>query len=331
MHRLLPLLLVLSLFVSCRPEPHTQRDIYVVSVADDFYGYNGSSRRLENVITDQGALISQLMTLGDVKVHAFLSEKGERYFSSSPRFIPVDKNGTELPDALRPSFHGFSFSPQNGDKKMDWTMKDVLEELLSIPSQGNDLVFFLYSGHGDKGTGNLLTNGDPHSTLYETMGVGNILDVLEVVGGRKILFIDACYSGFFQPQNSISSVDTFLDDSKSFWDHYSLESTWKEAWKPVIDTNRENLWILTSASTGQEALDSADYGDSPYQKSYGAFTYYLLRALGYDTDQNRAKKKQGRMTFCSLYEEIRRSYPWELLVQQTPCSSRSGIDIVLSD
>ena len=51
------LIFILSLFSCSNEVIPGEREIHFVSIADDFYNYNGNGRKLENVITDQAALI----------------------------------------------------------------------------------------------------------------------------------------------------------------------------------------------------------------------------------------------------------------------------------
>ena len=60
------LIFILSLFSCSNEVIPGEREIHFVSIADDFYNYNGNGRKLENVITDQAALIMQLQTFGDI-------------------------------------------------------------------------------------------------------------------------------------------------------------------------------------------------------------------------------------------------------------------------
>ena len=60
---LLILSLILSLFSCSNEVIPEEREIYIVTVADDFYNYNGNGRKLENVVTDQAALSMQFQTL----------------------------------------------------------------------------------------------------------------------------------------------------------------------------------------------------------------------------------------------------------------------------
>ena len=86
---------------------------------------------------------------------------------------------------------------------------------------------------------------------------------------------------------------------------------------------------MASAGRNQAASDSLSAGDSIVQSHYGAFTYYLLKALGYDMDTNEARKDTSSLTFYGIYSYIRSAFPSSEIDIQTPRVSLKRLDIRL--
>ena len=112
---ILILSLLLSLFSCSNQVIPEEREIYVVTVADDFYNYNGNGRKLENVVTDQAALIMQFQTMGDIHIRSYVAQDGKRYTSSTPFYVPVDKNNNELDRNDHENFKSFMYKPKDGE------------------------------------------------------------------------------------------------------------------------------------------------------------------------------------------------------------------------
>ena len=330
---LLIILFILLSLTSCSPQiSPTDRDIYLVTIADDFYNYNGNGRKLGNVITDQAAIYMQFQTLGDINVKAYISQNGERYSSSSPIYIPVDKNGNELSFNMDSSFKGFKYKPKDGEEEDRWNIYVVMEYLGTLELGENDLLILTYSGHGEKNSGNLMTNASQTTADYDALKVEELNERVSSLGGKKLIVLDSCYSGQFVSSSPLTSADVFSDKDKE--DRWLGKNYIKAMVDSVFSPEKEgkdytNLWILSSSGKSQEASDSLDGGDGPFQLSYGAFTYYLLKGLGYDTDRNEAVKKEERVTVYSLYSYIRRNFPDYETQIQTPRVSYGPLDLII--
>lgn len=319
--------LVLLLFPSCSPENTLDgRDIYLITVADDFYSSSSERNTLRTVVTDQAALISQLSTLSEnIHIYAFTAQNGKRYYSTHPRFEPVDKYGN-ITDASSSSFDHFSYVAESAESTSDWTMDSVLDAVGSLSTDSDDLIIFTYSGHGDKGTGDFITNAN--HTPYRTTDKYAVISAFSALPGRKVFFLDSCYSGSFISSSSFVTKDTFSTDEDKYTGEDTLTAVKNSSLKKRAKT-QENFWIMASAGRNQAASDSLSAGDSTVQNHYGAFTYYLLKALGYDMDRNEARKDTSSLTFYSVYSYIRSAFPSSELDIQTPRVSLRRLDIRL--
>lgn len=319
--------LILLLFPSCSPESTIkERDIYLVTVADDFYSSTSERNTLKTVVTDQAAIISQISTLSDnVHIYAFTSQNGKRYYSTHPKFEPVDQKGNKV-DASSSLFDHFNYIAESAESTEDWTMNTVLEKIGTIVSSSDDLIIFTYSGHGENGTGDFITNAnhDPYITTNKQA----VFDVFAELPGKKVFFLDSCYSGNFINSSSFVTKDTFSSDEDKYTGEDTLTAVKTSSLEKTAMT-QENFWIMASAGKNQAASDSLSAGDSTVQSHYGAFTYYLLKALGYDMDTNEAKKDTSSLTFYGIYSYIRSAFPSSELDIQTPRVSLKRLDIRL--
>ena len=319
--------LILLLFPSCSPESTVHdRDIYLVTVADDFYSSTSERNTLKTVVTDQAAIISQISTLSDnVHIYAFTSQNGKRYYSTHPKFEPVDQKGNKV-DASSSSFDHFNYIAESAESTADWTMDTVIKTVGNIVSTSDDLIIFTYSGHGENETGDFITNAshDP----YITTDKYTVLNVFSELPGKKVFFLDSCYSGNFISSSSFVTKDTFSTDEDKYTGEDTLTAVKTSSLEKTAKT-QENFWIMASAGKNQAASDSLSAGDSTVQSHYGAFTYYLLKALGYDMDTNEARKDTSSLTFYGIYSYIRSAFPSSEIDIQTPRVSLKRLDIRL--
>ena len=333
---LLILSLALLLFPSCSPDTTlSDRDIYLISVADDFHNYKGGLNELETVVSDQAALISQIETFGNVHIYFFVNQHGKRYMSvptdtnpdKTPLFKPVDSSCTELTSSSDTSFDHFEYVPSSTETVANWTMIQILDEFVrSLHTGTDDLIIFTYSGHGDA-NGSLQTNSDT-SNNFDTTNREMIIEAFSSLSGNKIFFLDSCYSGNFIPDTTLNTTDTFTTNEDRYEGEDYLEGI-KNSSLVKAEDYQPSLWIMSSAGRKQEASDHADTGDSVFQKHYGAFTYFLLKALGYNMDKNEREAKSSSLTFYSIYSYIRKNFPTEEIYDQTPRTSLKRLDIRL--
>lgn len=97
-----------------------------------------------------------------------------------------------------------------------------------------------------------------------------------------------------------------------------------------VDDALPDFWIMSAATEKQEAGDSLKYeNDSPFQPYYGAFTYYLIKALGFNMESNKAERLNSALTFYSVYDSITSSFPTSVFYKQTPRASQKRLDIRL--
>lgn len=333
MRKAMFLMALAILMVSCSPESiNDKRDIYLVTVADDFYGYNGSDRKLGNVITDQAAIFMEFQTLGEIHAMCYISQDGKRYTSSSPRYIPLDSDGNELESPEDLSFRRFQYEPKPGESESGWTMEDVMEYMGSIEADKKDLIIFTYSGHGENGSGSLMTNASPTSKEWDAISPEDLLDRLSTLGGKKLVVLDSCFSGTFIPSSIFSSSDKFASgETEDRWIGIDYPGAILSSYKGREEDYyaRDDIWVLSATGNAEEASDSLENDEGPFQGCYGAYTFYFLKALGYDMERNVPSRKEERISVFSIYSFIRASFPDYETQIQTPRVSMKGLDLVL--
>lgn len=286
----------IMLLFSCS-EPMKQGKVVFISVAID-YGAPDGANALDNPPEDQRVLSEQ--------IEALASASGELY----EEHLFLEKNGIR-------SISG---------NEMKWNHDDILDLLSSLDTVSTDLVILHYSGHGDD-DGSLVTDMDTSVRLSPE----RLLDALEAVDGVKCIFLDSCHSGaFIDGSPTMHGGEAFVDDELSGEGLIgSLLPSLAAAFSPHED-GRDGIWVLSAATADQSSFDSWD-SEEPNQESFGAFSYYLASALGYDMemDEPTIPGRGGRITFYGLCSSIRRSMAPDLRAKATPQSTLSRLDPVL--
>ena len=295
MKRIFPILLLCLAFVSCEMEK-TEGKVVFISVAIDYNAPDGVNA-LDNPPEDQRVLSAE--------IEALSVASGDIY----EEYLFLEKNGKRS---------------VNGEE-MKWNHDDVLTLLSSIDTVSSDLIIFHYSGHGDE-SGALVTDIDTSNRLTPE----KLLTAISGADGRKCLFLDSCYSGTFIAESG------YMHSGELFEDGNLVSDNPVNAILPSISLlfhpaeGNDDIWILAAATDIQSSFDSWDSGE-PMQENFGAFSYYLARALGYDmeNDTPTVPGRGGKITFYGLYQEIKESMPNDLRREATVQITRTHFDPVL--
>jgi len=201
----------------------------------------------------------------------------------------------------------------------------------------NDIFILYYSGHGVGSTyeptlperGNLVIAPENSSTTtIQYITVEEIKTALNTIGGTKLLIIDACFSGHFVTE-------------------YPLTNEMRVTLGSGYDAN---LYYLTAASDTQESFESNLDGLG----EHGYFTYYLLKALGWDHSIGSEIKigkiltqvggairadgvipvlKNSRILVTDIYNYISKSLKdrFGIFFNQTPQTGKGPMDMILFD
>ncbi len=294
--RILIICIIAALLASCEAEK-TQGKVVFISVAID-YGAPEGVNALDNPPEDQRALSSQIKALA--------AASGEIY----EEYLFLEKNGRRT---------------LNGDE-MKWNHDDILRVLSDLDTLQSDLVLFHYSGHGDE-TGALVTDKVTSSRLSPE----RLMTAFSGIDGRKCLFLDSCFSGHFITDTGYMENGEKFEDGNLVSDNliHAIIPSFIGMFEKHI-TGNDSTWVLAAASKEQNSFDSWDTG-LPDQDKYGAFSYYLAVALGYDMENGKASvpAEGTRITFYSLWEDIRNMMADDLRKEATPQATLSITDPVL--
>lgn len=228
-------------------------------------------------------------------------------------------------------YEEYLFLEKHGDRTLNgeeykWNSDDVLSTILDLDTVSDDLIIFHYSGHGDD-SGALVTDIDQQGRL----GADKLLDTMKAIDGRKCLFLDSCYSGSFITHSP------FMENGEVFNDGNLVSDSFLNAVIPSLSLTfsangekSDNIWVLSAATSEQLSFDSWDTG-MPMQENFGAFSYYLAIALGYDmeNDSTTIPGVSTEITFYGLYQEIKGLMATDLWREATPQVTLSHYDPVL--
>ncbi len=291
MRKLMIIILAAILASSCEMEKE-QGKVVFVSVAID-YGAPSGVNALENPPEHQRVLSAQIETL--------TAASGDIY----EEYLFLEKNGKR-------SLNG---------EDLKWNYDDILWILSELDTISTDLIIFHYSGHGDE-TGALVTDANTASRLQPE----RLLDAMTGIDGRKCLFLDSCFSGHFVKDAG------YMANGEKFRDGNLETDNLVNAIMPAFDSlkkehGNDSIWVLAAATDEQNSFDSWDNG-LPGQDGFGAFSYYLAAALGYDMEHDRPgiPAEGTEITFYGIYHEIQSSMAADLRKEATP-----QVTLALSD
>ena len=171
----------------------------------------------------------------------------------------------------------------------------------------NDVSLFYYSGHGWE-------DGSLMGTDAEGIAPGSLRSALDGIPGRKVIIVDACYSGKLIEEEQVvqrgmalggaaedagpaeepetmsdtgfaKEPETAEDDGPG--DESALAeafvSSFQAAFRPRLRgaLNANDYFVITAARANETSME--DYISSGgCRKCMGVFTYYLCLGLGYD-------------------------------------------------
>lgn len=220
------------------------------------------------------------------------------------------------------------------------TKTHILEQLEAFAAEeeikSSDIFILYYSGHGigsafdteNPNRGNLVTARPNDTDAYETLAIQDVKDALQEIKATKLMMVDACYSG-----------------------HFVTEYPSTKEMRIVLGSGYDpDLYYLTAASDVQLSFESNldGYGN------HGYFTYYLLKALGWDhsigneivtsgiitqvrgaipTDGSIPVLKDSRILVTDIHDYLSKSLKarFGLFFNQTPQTGKGPMDMVLFD
>ncbi|MBO8436084.1 MAG: caspase family protein [Spirochaetes bacterium] len=291
------LLMAIAVLLTSCEVPRGESKVIFISAALD-YGAPESVNALDNPPEDQRVLSEQIEALAEAS--------GDVY----EEYLFLEKNGTRTLNGV----------------EMNWNHDDIIRVLYAIDTISSDLIIFHYSGHGDD-DGNLVTDIDTEYRLSPAL----LLETMENIDGKKCIFLDSCFSGKFVEEIG------YMHEGEVYKNGMLSSENLINALGPSLaisisgGNSRENgIWVLSAASESQSSFDKWESGEVR-QEDFGAFSYYLATALGYDMEEDRPSlpPEGSRITFYSLFQEIKEEMDKELWMRATPQKTLSEYDIEL--
>jgi len=154
-------------------------------------------------------------------------------------------------------------TPYQCDVRKNLTRDEIISAIgeTFADAKEQDVSLFYYSGHG-------AANGILVGIDHYGLSAANLRILLDRVPGRKIVIIDACYSGAMIGKSV--SADTAETFTQGFLSAFSMKSR--------ANLATDGYYVITAARgtelSYEMALSSGRY--------YGLFTYHLVNGLGYD-------------------------------------------------
>ena len=144
----------------------------------------------------------------------------------------------------------------------------------------NDVSLFYYSGHGWE-------DGSLMGTDAEGIAPGSLRSTLDGIPGRKVIIVDACYSGKLIEEEQVVQRGMALGgaapDGGTEGKAEAFVSSFQAAFRPRLRgaLNANDYFVITAARANETSME--DYISSGgCRKCMGVFTYYLCLGLGYD-------------------------------------------------
>lgn len=248
--RLYRILLSVALLISsCSFDiiPNRAGEVFIIGVALDYEHMNvGINGTIDDVIELAAAYEAYLDRAGIPYTEKYFLQSG-----SSP-----DTEGEEYP-----------------------SIENVTEYIEFLQCDKDDLVVFIFSGHGDDkltGVPCLLFGSSPTSSPLPLYPMTDLFELLQSRNCQSLAVIDACYSG----GAAINWTNNLLTCVGEMFRR-----------NPAYGVN-----VMAAARSFEESHFSNGFFDS--EESHGIFTYYLLEEMGWHhVDHERRTVESNGVTY----------------------------------
>lgn len=224
-----------------------------------------------------------------LEIRALIVGVGQHQYSVDKNLAYPAKDALAMYDFLTSDI-GLAADPKNVRLLVDQhaTRGAILTALRDMMNAGNstDLFFLYFSGHGvttDNGQDYYFFTYDTQAK-DQTSIVGSALSRTELLGklgsgkvGKKVLFLDACYSGMMAQSGG-----------------KSMGERREHLFEEMAKTD-EALVVFTSSSDTEQSYEDASLGGG-----HGIFTYYVVKGLQGDADRMHSGNSNGKVTVYEL-------------------------------
>ena len=172
--------------------------------------------------------------------------------------------------SMRLTLANMEKSRWNLTPKINLTASGILAAVESTFAQAtkNDVSLFYYSGHG-------MQNGSLIGSDQAAVSPSALRSVLDSIPGRKIVIVDACYSGQLIAESAVMtlSADGTADFNSQFMAAFTAQTRGA--------LNADDYFVISSAGPHEMAQEGS-VASSSSTKVMGFFTYCLCKGLGWD-------------------------------------------------
>jgi len=195
------------------------------------------------------------------------------------------------------NFHAENVHRLIGSKATLANLRNELEQWLPSVAKADDRVLIYFAGHG------FVYQGRAYLAPYDisaanVAGTAYPMDALgAAIGGKiqakaKMLFTDACHSGAIRPEDTVSMNRAVIDVQKS-------------------------LFSLSASRDREQSFESSKWGGG-----HGIFTYYVVRGLEGEADEN----GDGVVTADELQDYVYTNVRQATSGRQNPTSDQGSFD-----
>lgn len=192
-------------------------------------------------------------------------------------------------EAISHMISAFSLTPFHSRVLLNQTGEQILSAIGTTfrEARPQDVSLFYYSGHGayssEKNDLGALVGVDE-----EKVNAAALRSCLDQIPGRKIVIVDACYSGNLIGKSILTddSVEKFACDFLSAFSGLSTQG---------LNLATDNYYVITAAHSSQMSYELTTQ-DGVH---FGIFTFALCKGCGYD-------EKEG--VICPLYADTNQDH-----------------------
>ena len=184
--------------------------------------------------------------------------------------------------ALRLCLENFNTTPWQVTVEMNLTAQGILDAVASAFSgaTADDVSLFYYSGHGISSLNSETLGALVGMSTYDYVTASQLRAAMDLIPGRKVIIIDACYSGNFIPViarsargYSAEAAPTHVDFAESFIRTFSRRSRGA--------ASGDQYFIMTAAAADEESFEY-EYTVNGQKRVVGLFTSTLCEGCGYN-------------------------------------------------
>ena len=176
----------------------------------------------------------------------------------------------------------FEHTPYEATALYDITSEEIYQAIEDVFSEAteNDVSLFYYSGHGLSSTApgrrGALVGSDG-----SLITASQLRAALDAIPGRKIVIVDACYSGnLLVGRSLLGEAEDSYDGAEAFVDAFI--SAFSLTFRAAANDNTlagQEYFVITASAEDEKSYEG--------KRGHGFFTYYLLYGAGWEAYYDR--------------------------------------------